>query len=59
MQAFFDFLAQRARNEGREAYETGQPCYAPQHVRTYAGYWVEGWEAAALEALGSAIPVAA
>lgn len=59
MQAFFDFQAQRVRNEGRKAYEDGMPCHAPQHFRTYSGNWVEGWEAAALEALNAAIPVAA
>lgn len=59
MQAYFDFLAARARNEGRRAYEAGLPCNAPQHVRRYAGNWMEGWEAAALEALQEAVPAAA
>jgi hypothetical protein len=59
MQAFFDFLAARARKEGYDAYYAGQPCHAPQHFWTYAGHWVEGWESAALEALTAPIPVAA
>lgn len=49
-QAFFDFIANRARSEGRAAYHTNEPRHAPARFGTYSGNWVEGWDAAALEA---------
>lgn len=50
IQVLYDHYANRAHNEGREAFLNGQPRQAPHHVGTYAGHWVEGWIEASLEA---------
>lgn len=58
MQAYFDFLTQRARNEGASAYHRGEPRHAPQRLGTYSSAWVEGWDTASCEAIDSALAVA-
>jgi hypothetical protein len=50
IQVLFDHYATRAHNEGRDAFQKGQPRQAPRHVGTYAGNWVAGWIEASLEA---------
>jgi crotonobetainyl-CoA:carnitine CoA-transferase CaiB-like acyl-CoA transferase len=51
IQAYTDFVARRARNAGYLAFQTGQERRAPVKVGEYAGDWVAGWNAAALDAL--------
>lgn len=48
--AFFDFITQRARSAGRDAYLKGDCCKAPAIFGDYAFNWTEGWTQAALDA---------
>lgn len=56
MQAYIDFLTQRARSEGASAYYRGEPRHAPQRLGTYSGAWVDGWDAASFEMLDAMLP---
>lgn len=58
MQAYFDFLTQRARSEGASAYHRGEPRHAPQRLGTYSGAWIEGWDVASFEALDAELAAA-
>lgn len=59
MQAYFDFLTQRARSEGASAYHRGEPRHAPQRFGTYSGAWIEGWDNASFEVSDAMQAVAA
>jgi ribosome modulation factor len=50
IQAYTDFVARRARNAGYQAFQAGHERRAPVEVGEYAGDWVAGWNAAALDA---------
>lgn len=58
MQAYFDFLTQRAHSEGASAYHCGEPRHAPQRLGTYSGAWVDGWDMASFQALDAELAVA-
>lgn len=59
IQAFIDFISQRARKAGYGAYHAGAERRAPAGFGEYSGAWVEGWNAAMLDALAApATPMA-
>lgn len=58
IQAYVDFVTNRAREEGYNAFKDGFERRAPAHFNEYAGAWVEGWNQAALDALDAGNPIA-
>lgn len=53
IQAYVDFVAARARKFGYEAFMAGAARQAPLEFGEYAGAWVQGWNAAALDSFGA------
>ncbi len=49
MGALTDLKNERARQEGHDAYHAQRPRHAPERFGVFAGKWVEGWDAAALD----------
>lgn len=49
MGALTDLKNERARQEGHDAYYAQLPRHAPARFGVFAGKWVEGWDAAALD----------
>jgi hypothetical protein len=50
---YVDFVTNRACKAGFKAYQDGFERRAPVEVGEYAGAWVEGWNAAAIDALNA------
>ena len=53
IETYTTMVATRARKAGYAAYHDGADCHAPASFGEYSGVWVDGWNAAVIDALAA------